>query len=144
MERYLRTLTETGTLTHSARAAKISPMTVYAWREHDTAFLVAEQQAKDAFADNLEKEAVRRAWHGTLKPVYQAGIRVGYIRQHSDTLLIFMLKAVRPDKYRERVDVSFMAKEAAGKLAEQMGLDADELLQLAQAIATGHIEAARA
>jgi hypothetical protein len=126
-----------GTLTAGAKAAKVSTNTVYLWRE-DGEFCVREQQAKESFADQLEQEAVRRAWHGNLKPVYQAGIRVGFIREYSDTLLIFLLKANRPDKYRERVDFSFKAQEAAKDLAAQLGLDPQELLQTAADIASGH------
>ena len=29
----------------------------------------------------------------------------GYVREYSDILLIFLLKAVRPEKYRERVEM---------------------------------------
>ena len=29
----------------------------------------------------------------------------GYVREYSDLLLMFRLKALRPEKYRERVDV---------------------------------------
>jgi hypothetical protein len=103
---YLRAFSMTGTLTAGCRAARVSPNTVYAWREHDDEFVLLENQAKNAFADALEQEAVRRAWHGTQKPVYQNGLLVGYIREFSDTLLIFALKAIRPDKYRERFDVT--------------------------------------
>lgn len=134
---YLRTLAKTGTLTHACRAAKISPHRVYQWREVDGAFLVAEKEAKDTFADELEMEATRRAWHGVLRPVFQGGVRVGYIRQHSDRLLIFMLRALRPEKYRERFDFGFQAREAAEQLAKDLGLNADELLAMAREIAGG-------
>lgn len=101
-ERYLRAMSRTGTLTAGCKAAKVSPHTVYQWREFDTAFVVAENDAKGAFADALEEEAVRRAWHGVKKPVYQGKELVGYIQEYSDTLLIFTLKALRPEKYRDR------------------------------------------
>jgi hypothetical protein len=108
----------TGTLTAGCRSAKVSPNTVYKWREFDDEFVMLERQAKDAFADALEIEAIRRAWHGTKKPVYQGGALVGYVQEFSDTLLIFALKAVRPDKYRERFDVTTagqpMIKEVSG------------------------------
>lgn len=104
--RYLKAVARTGTLTAGCRAARVSPNTVYAWREHDTEFSLAEQQMRNALADALEEEAVRRAWRGVNKPVFQGGTLVGHVREFSDTLLIFMLKAVRPEKYRERFDVT--------------------------------------
>lgn len=96
----------TATLTAGCKAARVSPNTVYKWREMDDEFVLLERQARNAFADALEIESVRRAWHGTKKPVYQQGNLVGYVQEFSDTLLIFALKAVRPEKYRERFDVT--------------------------------------
>jgi hypothetical protein len=105
-ERYLRAVARTGTLTAGCRAARVSPNTVYEWREMDDTFVLAEHQARNEFADQLEIEAVRRAWHGTKKPVYQGGALVGYVQEFSDGLLMFSLKALRPEKYRERFDVT--------------------------------------
>jgi hypothetical protein len=100
------------------QVSQVSPNTVYKWREFDDEFVMLERQAKDAFADALEIEAIRRAWHGTKKPVYQNGTLGGYVQEFSDTLLIFALKAIRPDKYRERFDVTTqgqpMIKEVSG------------------------------
>jgi hypothetical protein len=105
-ERYLRAVSRTGTLTAGCKAARVSPNTIYAWREFDVDFALREREARNAFADALEQEAVRRAWHGTKKPVYQGGTLVGYVQEYSDQLLVIMLKALRPEKYRERVEQS--------------------------------------
>ncbi len=48
-------------------------------------------------------EAVRRAVEGTEKPVYQQGRLVGHVQEYSDTLLIFLLKGRRPEKYGEKL-----------------------------------------
>ena len=104
-QRYLAAMAKTGTQLAGCRAARCSHNTVARWRAEDAAVLVQEHQAKSNFADELEEEAIRRAWHGTKKPGYQGKELVGYIQEYSDVLLIFALKAVRPDKYRERVDV---------------------------------------
>jgi hypothetical protein len=56
--------------------------------------------------DTLEAEADRRAAEGTLRPVFYKGEQCGEIREYSDTLLIFRLKALRPEKYRERSNVA--------------------------------------
>ena len=46
----------------------------------------------------LEDEARRRAVDGVDEPVFQQGKQVGTIRKHSDTLLIFLLKGIRPQE----------------------------------------------
>jgi hypothetical protein len=48
--------------------------------------------------------AIRRAYEGVERPVTVAGKRE-LVREYSDTLLIFLLKGLRPAKYRERYDV---------------------------------------
>jgi hypothetical protein len=85
----------------------VSHHTVYAWRD-DVEFAQAESTTRDAFADMLEIEAVRRAHGGVLKPVFQGGLFVGHVREYSDTLLIFLLNAARPLKYRanSKIDVA--------------------------------------
>lgn len=89
-ERYLRALEKTGTLTSGCKAARVSPNTVYKWREMDDAFVISERLARDVCADELEASVIRRA------------------RGRSDVLAMFMLKAMRPAKYRDnsRVEMS--------------------------------------
>lgn len=59
----------------------------------------------------MEQEAFRRAVEGTEKPVFGSmGFRmgsgeIGRVREYSDTLLIFLLKGARPEKYRERTEI---------------------------------------
>ncbi len=67
-------------------------------------FKQLHEEAKDEAFDALEGEAHRRAVVGVLKPVYQGGQRVGAIREYSDTLLIILLKAGRPEKFRDRFE----------------------------------------
>ena len=114
--RYLHALERTGTLTSACKAARIRFGTVYVWRETDLEFSLAEQAARNAFADGLEEEAIRRARLGVLRPVYQMGQRVGFTQEYSDSLLLALLKAHRPDKYRERVDLNVapVIKQVAG------------------------------
>jgi hypothetical protein len=115
-DRYLAAVGKVGTLTGGCRAARCSPNTVYAWRELDEEFGLRENQARAQFADQLEEEAVRRAWHGFLRPIYQQGQRVGFEPVYSDNLLWNLLKALRPEKYRDRLDmnVASIVKEVAG------------------------------
>lgn len=77
---------------------------MYAQRKDDPDFAQDWADALDTAADVMEHEAFRRAVKGTIKPVYQNGKLVGSIKEYSDTLLIFLLKAARPEKYRERTE----------------------------------------
>jgi len=115
-ERYLRAIATAGTLAAGCRAARVSHNTVYAWREVDQEFALRENQARSSFADALEEAAVRRARDGIERPVYQNGQLVGYETLYSDSLLWNLLKATRPEKYRERLDmnVSSVIKQVAG------------------------------
>jgi len=56
--------------------------------------------------ENLEAEAWRRAVEGVEKPVFQGGVQVGVIREFSDSVLMFLLRARKPEVYWERYDVT--------------------------------------
>lgn len=58
----------------------------------------------------MEVEAQRRAVDGTRKPVYYKGVKVGAVQEYSDNLMMFLLKARRPEVYRERVDLGIDSK----------------------------------
>lgn len=92
-------------MTHACRAARISRTTIYEWRDADENFAKQWDAALELGISGLEDEAVRRAFHGVLKPVYQKARRCGSIREYSDTLLVFLLKAHRPKKFRENVKI---------------------------------------
>src|SRR5918994_2077116 len=85
-------------VTAACRAAAIGRMTAYEWRGADADFARAWDEAIEAGTDLLEDVALRRAFKGTTKPVYQKGERVGEVQEYSDTLMIFLLKARRPEK----------------------------------------------
>jgi len=47
----------------------------------------------------LESEAVRRALSGVPVPVFHQGRECGSTVKHSDQLLMFLLKALKPERY---------------------------------------------
>lgn len=47
----------------------------------------------------LEAEALRRALEGVSEPVFHQGRECGSKVKHSDTLLMFLLKTLRPERY---------------------------------------------
>lgn len=76
---------------------------VYKWRKQDEQFAEQWDDALEHGVGLLEQEALRRATIGREIPVMDmAGKQVGTTRTApSDTLLIFLLKAKKPDVYRE-------------------------------------------
>jgi hypothetical protein len=57
--------------------------------------------ALEQAADLLEAEARRRAVEGVTKPIMYKDKVATTVQEYSDTLLIFLLKGTRPQKYRE-------------------------------------------
>jgi hypothetical protein len=101
--RFLEVLAATGNVQRAARVARCARRTLYRYRACDPAFRQAWEQALGVAMDLvLEPEALRRAVEGVERPVYQGGKQVGTIREYSDTLLIFLLKGGKKEKYAER------------------------------------------
>lgn len=101
---FLEALADTGIILRACEITKTPRSNVYLWRK-DPDFEARFQLAVDEATERLELEARRRAFEGTDKPVYQGGQLVGYVREYSDTLLIFTLKALKPDKYRDNAKI---------------------------------------
>jgi len=100
-----------GNIRRACQAAGINRDTFYKWSEHDAEFVLAFQQAKVEAVEYLEAEAHRRATEGVRKekPIYgRNGALLATVIEtdYSDVLLIFLLKGLAPEKYRERVDVT--------------------------------------
>jgi hypothetical protein len=100
-QRFLEVFVEVGTVYGATRIVGIDQSTPYKLRERDARFAAAWADAEEQSTQALENEARRRALVGTEEPVYQGGQLVGVIRKFSDTLTIFLLKARRPEVYRE-------------------------------------------
>lgn len=103
---FLLAFEETGLVKEACEVAKVGRSTVYEARQQDEAFALAWHDIEEETTERMEREAFRRGVEGVEKPVFQGGKEVGRIKDYSDTLLIFMLKARRPEKYRERYEVS--------------------------------------
>lgn len=87
----------------AAKAAGINRTYAYKLKSEDADFSAAWDEAIESSTDDAEAEAYRRAVKGTVKPVFHMGKKVGGIREYSDTLLIFLLKAHRPEKFRDKL-----------------------------------------
>ncbi len=80
---FLTALANTGTVTSAAEAAGISRKQAYESRNRHPDFKQLWDDALETAADTLEAEARKRAFAG------------------SDLLCIFLLKACRPERFRE-------------------------------------------
>lgn len=76
----------------------------YYWLKNNTEFAEAFEIAKELSILELESEAIRRGFEGVDKPVTYHGEITDTYKEFSDTLLIFTLKGLRPEKYRERFE----------------------------------------
>ena len=107
---FLTALSETGSVRKATAAAGIAYNTPYTHSKKHPDFDTLWQTALDVAADKLEEEARRRAVEGVEEPVYQGGQLVGHKTVYSDTLLAMLLKAAKPDKYKDRSSVQLDAK----------------------------------
>jgi hypothetical protein len=80
---FLIALERTGSITQAAEAAGVGRWACYDNRRRDPVFAAEWDKAVDLAADALEDEARKRAFAG------------------SDVLLMFMLKGLRPQRWRE-------------------------------------------
>ena len=106
---FLAELRKRGIISDAAKASGFTRQMLYVWREEDPEFAKAWDDALDEAASTLENEAWRRATEGVEEPIVGRVERdrdgvVAHVRKYSDSLLTTLLKAHRPEKYRERYE----------------------------------------
>ncbi len=101
MRAFLDAYAQTGSIPAAAQAVGIDRSTHRKSYMKNPAYAAEFEDAKHDVKDMLETEVIRRATRGTDRPVFHKGKQVGTIREYSDLLLIFYLKAMDPQKYRE-------------------------------------------
>jgi hypothetical protein len=112
---FLETFRENGNIKAAAKAANVNRSTVYDRKQSNADFAALFAEAEADAVDTLEEEAYRRAVTGTQEPVYYQGEVCGHVTRYSDTLLIVLLKARAPEKYRENAKV-----EHSGSVSQQI------------------------
>ena len=106
-ERFLQAVIDNvGNITAACVSAGFSKRAAYEWREVDAEFKQAWDDAVELTTEALEQEVYRRARNGCEEPVFYQGKMCGTILRYSDTLAMFILKARKPAKYREKHEVS--------------------------------------
>ena len=98
---FLAALENTGSVTAAAEAAGVHRTAAYKHRQTDKQFSQQWDEALERGADVLEDEARRRALEGVDEPVFYKGEKVGTVKKYSDLCLIFLLKGLRPQRWRE-------------------------------------------
>ena len=101
---FIEQLKATGNVTLAAIGAGVTRQHACRTRNRSKAFRRSWEEALEQAMDLLEGEARRRAT-GIRRDVWYAGEVVGEESVYSDTLLIFLLKAHRPAKFRDNVKV---------------------------------------
>lgn len=109
---FLARLSRGYTVTGACGATGIGRRTVYHWRGHDPVFANHWDNAVEAGNDALEDEARNRAVDGVEEPVFYQGKQCGTVLKYSDSLLMFLLKSRRPEKFSERYRVVHIRPEA--------------------------------
>lgn len=145
---FLSAYAQMANISRAATAAGVGRTTHHMWMANDPRYAAAFAQAQEVAIDYMEAEAHRRAVEGVYEPViYQGKLALDedgnplVVRKYDSTLMIFLLKGARPDKYRERwhvtgevdhkveVDVSERAGRLAKQLAELRGLPMGEVVE---------------
>ena len=103
---FLENLRSYANVTEACKAAGLDRTSTYIKKQNDPNFAKAWADAYDKGIDAMEEEAHRRAVDGVKKGIFYKGRQVATERVYSDTLAIFMLKGARPEKYRERSEVT--------------------------------------
>ena len=104
--KFLEVLEHKGNVSEACRAAKVARRTVYEAKERHEDFAASWQESLAVAVDAIEAEAHRRAVAGIDKPIFFQGDQCATVKEYSDTLMLSLLKAHLPDKYRERRDVT--------------------------------------
>jgi len=98
MVRFLKAYAKTGVFTKACDMAIVAPGTVRKWLEKYPKFSKKFEEMRDRFVDSLELVAIERA------------------KEKSDSLLALLLKANRPEKYRENHKIESEVRHAPVQL----------------------------
>jgi len=102
LKNFLHFLAQSGSVTYASGRAGIERRTLYRRRAGDEAFAAQWDEALQLGIDRLQDDAMQRALHGTERPLFRNGKRVGSTQQYDNKLLQFLLRAHRPEVYGAR------------------------------------------
>ena len=102
---FLALLREGRTVEGAARNVGIHRSTLYRLRDRNEEFRRSWDEAWEAGIEALEDELRRRGFEGVEKPVFHSGVVVGSVREFDTTAAIFILKARKPEVYRDNARI---------------------------------------
>ena len=138
---FLTQLAESGNVRRACRQVGRCPATIYKYRQRDPAFAALWDETMAVAMDTvLEPEVIRRAVEGVERPVYHQGEQVGTVREYSDTLLIFLLKGWRPERYKDRHEVGHRGTVELWHKLEQVSAMTPEEIQVFLAEVDAHMQ----
>lgn len=127
-DKFIQILEDAGNVSQASRAINFSRQWMYEVKKEDKEFRERWENAINVATDRLEREAWRRAVDGYEEPVVYQGQfsyipdpedpknkfltdgegkpRIVTVRKFSDQLISLLLKGHRPDKYRERTEIT--------------------------------------
>lgn len=115
---FLNALEQLPDVSKACQLSGVSRTVAYARRKSVKSFAEAWDKAIAAGIERAEGEAWRRAVEGCDKPVFHQGEQCGSIREYSDTLLIFMLKAHKRTVYGDKAVTIDQLRDYASRMAE--------------------------
>lgn len=114
----------------------------YRLKADDPEFAAEWRAAYDEGTDKLEAEAERRAVNGVPRLSYDKdGNLVREEQVYSDALMIFLLKARRPEKFRDNVKVEHAGSDTPVQVEVKHSVD--DLARVAQLLAGAGVLGAR-
>ena len=103
---FLSVLSQHANVTEACQGAGVDRSTPYLRRNTHPDFKALWDAAIENAVDLLEREAWRRASEGVKKGVYYKDQRIDEEVTYSDALMTLLLKAHRPNKFKDRSDVT--------------------------------------
>lgn len=100
---FLKCFAECGIVTHACKHANIVRQNIWVWNK-DPEFAARFEEARQEALEKLELEMWRRAHDGWDEPVWYKGEQCGVVRRYDSALLMFALRGLAPEKYRERYE----------------------------------------
>lgn len=112
---FLAAYAKVGIIGTACRHAGINRWTYYHWVEHDEHFAVSVKRSYAEACDYIEQLALERATvgHEVVKEIHERGedgavvlVRREVSTHVSDTMLAMMLNGAKPEKYKQRTEVT--------------------------------------
>jgi hypothetical protein len=97
-------------VTRAAAVAGVARKRIYEWQEHDLEFAAGFREAENEPIDALEAEARTRATSGAkiVRDVWRGDRLIERVVEYrpSDSVLVKLLQALKPDKYGDKLAVT--------------------------------------